>query len=532
MALAISATGDSLYSAHSDHVHRQWDLGTGELTRRRYGGGTTKHVGDLSRDDSADALVACGMHGHVDVWSEDLSTNVLEVPGGGWHDAPIQAPTDLDVLAPGQHTLVWAGRAAQAWRVSADADDVLDLDIETDPTAAMDLRLRIVDAQSHTVAWSDDRVAATEQDPELTRVVLPEAGAYAIELRDSETAGTGDSSSVTATLRIRPGLRAHRVVGSATDYMAVPGTGILRAMAHAARSGHLLTGMGSLSNRLAPPEDPGVWISRPPDYSHGRRLDLGATVAERAIKLIVVSADGRRAIVAFEGGHIVLADPEQGVALRHFESQDRSVSGLALDERGNRAFVGTLAGYERPPVLAMYDLDTGARLRSFVGLTGHVYRIALSPDGRQLVTGTRDGLVVWDVEQGSVTADLAHHPVPVGRLAFSPDGTRLASGDTRGGIAMWDTVTYELLWSLPGADQGAVRGLAVSMDGAWVLASHLGGSARLLDAQDGQEAAVLLGHDRPVQDVAFAPDGSQAIAASRDGTIRFYDLSALREPPE
>ena len=61
-----------------------------------------------------------------------------------------------------------------------------------------------------------------------------------------------------------------------------------------------------------------------------------------------------------------------------------------------------------------------------------MYWVAFHPDDHQLVTGSTDGVSVWDLETGKRTAKAGDfRERSVIRGAFSPDGSRLA-------VVSWD----------------------------------------------------------------------------------------------
>jgi hypothetical protein len=101
-------------------------------------------------------------------------------------------------------------------------------------------------------------------------------------------------------------------------------------------------------------------------------------------------------------------------------------------------------------------------------LTGHqdfVRSVAYSPDGRRLASGSWDRTVaVWDAETGQRLRELAGHRGLVNSVAYSPDGRRLASGAEDRTVAVWDAETGQRLWELSG-HHGGVSSVAYSPDG-------------------------------------------------------------------
>src|SRR5205823_5695343 len=74
----------------------------------------------------------------------------------------------------------------------------------------------------------------------------------------------------------------------------------------------------------------------------------------------------------------------------------------------------------------VWDARTGALLLSPKEAIGPG---AFSPDGKRLVTGSRDGTVkVWDADKGTPLLELKGTAGGLRCVAFSPDGTRLVTG--------------------------------------------------------------------------------------------------------
>ena len=74
-------------------------------------------------------------------------------------------------------------------------------------------------------------------------------------------------------------------------------------------------------------------------------------------------------------------------------------------------------------------------------LTGHqisVTSVAVSPDGRRIVSGSDDKTVaVWDLDAGTLIGMLTGHQYAVNSVAVSPDGWRIASGSHDDTVAVW-----------------------------------------------------------------------------------------------
>ena len=76
-----------------------------------------------------------------------------------------------------------------------------------------------------------------------------------------------------------------------------------------------------------------------------------------------------------------------------------------------------------------------------LNLEGHTFpvdSVAFSPDGKRLVSGSRDDTVkVWDAQTGQEALSLKGHTNTVSSVAFSPDGKRIVSGSWDKTVKVW-----------------------------------------------------------------------------------------------
>jgi WD40 repeat protein len=203
--------------------------------------------------------------------------------------------------------------------------------------------------------------------------------------------------------------------------------------------------------------------------------------------------------------------------------------------------------------LELWDYEADRMLGSFDGHEGDVRALAVSPDGKQVLSGTgfkRDGLGfkvpgeclirLWDIDSRQELKRFNEHRGEILSLAFLPDGQRFVSISSDGTMRLWDLAKGEVLKTEgkarePGTivkdGRRIVTGTSpseqidISNDGRYLLRGQT-----LWDINEWKRAFRFGQFDsRPPLCAAFRPDGSRVVLGKSSGKITLWDLATKAE---
>lgn len=231
------------------------------------------------------------------------------------------------------------------------------------------------------------------------------------------------------------------------------------------------------------------------------------------------SPDGRRLLTGCADGAVHMWDWSKATHKAEWHEQSDRITALAFDPGGTR-FVAA----SRDRTLRVYAVSGGSSfvLYESAGRVDEIYSVRFSPNGSRLLATTADGTCVWwDSESWKRVERVRVADHILYATAISPDGKLVALAASGRTVYIVDA-TAQPRRQLRG-HEGHVLSVCFDPSGSRIASASRDETIRLWNVGTGEMLAVLGGHAGPVNAVAWSPDGSLIASGSADSTVRLWD---------
>ncbi len=159
-------------------------------------------------------------------------------------------------------------------------------------------------------------------------------------------------------------------------------------------------------------------------------------------------------------------------------------------------------------------------------LKGHedgVFSVAISTDGKTIVSGGEDGTVrLWDNSGKAIGKPIKAHQGWVNSVAISTDGQTIVSGGSDWTVRLWEHSGKAIGQSFKG-HQYRVNSIAISDNEQTLVSGDENGMVRLWDRSGNSIGKLIKKHKGWVNSVAISRDGQTIVSAGEDGIVRWRD---------
>jgi len=236
--------------------------------------------------------------------------------------------------------------------------------------------------------------------------------------------------------------------------------------------------------------------------------------------------DGRRFASTSEEGEIAIWDLQTGRRLRTIRVGGSVISSFDVTPDGAMIAAGRSNG-----LATAWDVATGEELFSFEH-DEEVVDVDWSADGEHLLTAMPSGSIrILDATGRLVRRLNEDGDVALYSARFSPDGRLVVTAvePTSAGSppfrqTIWDWESGEVVGSIdPGDGRNAAHVAVLDPSGSRLATNGANGDPRIWDVDTGKSLVALAGHSGAPWDIAFSPDGSRVATAGSDGVVRLFD---------
>jgi WD40 repeat protein len=236
-----------------------------------------------------------------------------------------------------------------------------------------------------------------------------------------------------------------------------------------------------------------------------------------------------------------LWDLESGREIRSFGGHPQTVWDVAFSPDNKKALSSCSDGVAR-----VWDMASGKELLALeTHKGGRAWTVAFAPDGARAVTGggnafesngmTEASLRLWDLTTAKEVRQFQGHTKDVRSVAISADGKQLISGSFDGTMRLWELQTGKEIRRFDGPGH-FVEAVRFTPDGKRAVCSYGPRvieavyeedprcSLRLWDLATGKELKQFKGHTSPVLSLAISGDGRFLVSGSADNTMRLWQV--------
>ena len=172
----------------------------------------------------------------------------------------------------------------------------------------------------------------------------------------------------------------------------------------------------------------------------------------------------------------------------------------------------------------VWNLQSGAIIRTIEGHSHWVLSVAISHDGNTLVTGSADKTIkVWNLKTGQIIHTLNGHSSWITAVDIAADGKTIVSGSTDKTLNIWELNTGKLSKTIKNEKElSCVLSLCMSHDGKVIACGSTNNKINLWNLDSGQLIRSIEGHSAWIQSLSITSDNTNLISGSRDGVVKFW----------
>lgn len=221
----------------------------------------------------------------------------------------------------------------------------------------------------------------------------------------------------------------------------------------------------------------------------------------------------------FEGRNALLTDLlTQGRLVGYLNGHDDFVRTIAVSSDGELLISGSRDGE-----VIFWDAITRTPLFERRVQSGRINTVGFNSDATQAISAGEDGrVIIWDTATGDVLEELTFGTTEVRAASFSPDDSVFAAANSAGEIAIWSSDDFSLIDSFIGHEGAVIYELQFSPDGNFIATGADDNNIYIWNAATFELERIITGHSNWVFALVFSPDSQFLASTGADNSVRLW----------
>jgi WD40 repeat protein len=163
------------------------------------------------------------------------------------------------------------------------------------------------------------------------------------------------------------------------------------------------------------------------------------------------------------------------------------------------------------------------------GYTYAIENLNFTPDNKGFFARDNSGKSIRYSDL-SKSQEVINSKVKINAIDLSTDGTKLAGAGENGSLYIWDVKNNYAVTEIK--DLGPhLTAVTFASEGRRIVIGDNTGVVKIFDSQTGMVIRILSGHTSSIEQIRFNHTGSFMATASKDKTVRLWNINRLKEQP-
>jgi WD40 repeat protein len=178
----------------------------------------------------------------------------------------------------------------------------------------------------------------------------------------------------------------------------------------------------------------------------------------------------------------------------------------------------------------LFNLNNmSAAPKKIEGYTYAIENLNFTPDNKGFFARDNSGKSIRYSDLNK-SQEVIHSQVKINAIHLSADGTTLAGAGENGSLFIWDVKNNYAVTEIK--DLGPhLTSVTVAPEGRRIIVGDNRGVVKIYDVQSEMVIRILSGHTSSIEQIRFNHAGSFMATASKDKTVRLWNMNRLKEQP-